>query len=130
MKPQHLLLVLVRVVAAIILLQTLYFKFTGQPESIYIFTQVGMEPWGRYLIGVLELVAAILLLIPGTQGIGALLGAGLMAGALFFHLSILGVEVQEDGGYLFFLALGVFAACTLVAWVSRKNIPILKKILE
>jgi hypothetical protein len=49
----------VRVIAAIILLQTLYFKFTGAEESIYIFTKVGMEPWGRIGSGVGELIAAI-----------------------------------------------------------------------
>lgn len=93
-----------RILAAVILLQTLYFKFTGSPESVYIFTTVGMEPFGRIAIGVLELVAAVLLLINVTAWLGAGLALGLMVGALGMHLTILGIEVQNDGGYLFTLA--------------------------
>ena len=100
-----------RILAAVILLQTLYFKFTGSPESVYIFTTVGMEPFGRIAIGVLELVAAVLLLINVTAWLGAGLALGLMVGALGMHLTILGIEVQNDGGYLFTLAW-VVAICS------------------
>ncbi|ELR70081.1 hypothetical protein C900_04078 [Fulvivirga imtechensis AK7] len=65
-----------RIVAAVILLQTLYFKFTGAAESVYIFTTIGMEPWGRIGSGVAELVAAVLLLVPATAWLGALLALG------------------------------------------------------
>ena len=78
-----------RLLAAIILLQTLFFKFTGAEESIYIFTKMGIEPWGRIAMGILELIASILLLVPLTTGYGALLGFGLMIGALFSHFTIL-----------------------------------------
>jgi putative oxidoreductase len=111
-----------RLVAAIILLQTLYFKFTGASESIYIFSTIGMEPWGRWVVGTLELVAGTLLLIPGTAGLGALLAAGLMGGAIGMHLTILGFEVQNDDGYLFFLALTVLAASAIVLWLERASI--------
>ena len=83
-----------RIVVAVILLQTLFFKFTGAEESIYIFTTVGAEPWGRYGSGVMELIAAVLLLIPGTVAIGALLAAGVGVGAVFSHLTVLGIDVQ------------------------------------
>jgi len=115
----------VRVIAAIILLQTLYFKFTGAEESIYIFTKVGMEPWGRIGSGVGELIASILLLMPRTVWLGALISLGVISGAIFFHLSLLGIEVQEDGGYLFILAVLVFVCSAIALWIHRRDIPYL-----
>lgn len=100
-----------RVVAALIMLQTLFFKFSASPESVYIFTTVGMEPWGRIAVGVFELIAAVLLLVPATGWLGAGLGLGLMVGALGMHLTLLGIEVQGDHGYLFTLAL-IVAVCS------------------
>jgi putative oxidoreductase len=112
-----------RIVAALIMLQTLYFKFSGAEESIYIFTQVGMEPVGRIGVGVLELIAAALILIPATVWAGAILALGLMGGAIMMHLTILGIEVQGDGGQLFLYAV-IVAVCSAVAfWLSRKSIP-------
>src|ERR1700722_9007274 len=87
-----------RITAAVILCQTLFFKFTGAPESIYIFTKVGMEPWGRYGSGVAELIASILLLTPRFAWAGALLGLGVISGAIVCHLTVLGIVVQNDGG--------------------------------
>ena len=109
-----------RVLAAIILLQTLYFKFTASPESVYIFTRVGMEPWGRISIGILELVAALFLIIGSTAWLGGLLALGLMAGAIMMHLTKLGISVQGDGGYLFFLALAV-SLCSLYVVFKNKH---------
>jgi uncharacterized membrane protein YphA (DoxX/SURF4 family) len=117
----NILLWVARVVAAVILLQTLYFKFGGQPESIYIFTRVGIEPWGRYASGVAELIAALLLLWPRTSWLGAAVGVGVMAGAIVSHLTILGIEVQGDGGYLFFLALTVTACCLFILYQTRTD---------
>lgn len=108
-----------RLVAAIILLQTLFFKFTAAPESVYIFTAVGMEPWGRIGIGVLELIAAALLLIPRTVVFGALLSAGVIAGAIFFHLTLLGISVQNDGGKLFALAVVVMVVSLALLYMRR-----------
>ena len=98
-----------RVIAAVIMLQTLFFKFLGAEESIYIFTKIGMEPFGRYLSGGVELIAGILL-FTRLYAIGAALGLGTISGAIFFHLTSLGIEVQGDGGYLFALAIVVFLA--------------------
>jgi hypothetical protein len=119
---------IVRVLAALILLQTLYFKFTGADESVYIFTTVGMEPWGRIGAGIFELVAAILMLINGTVWLGAALSAGLMAGAIGMHLTILGIEIRGDGGYLFFLALLVFICSAIMLLFNKKKIPDLARI--
>ena len=112
-----------RITAAIILLQTLFFKFTAAPESVYIFTKVGAEPWGRIGSGVVELIAAILLLIPRFTWLGSLLALGVMAGAILSHLTILGIEVQGDKGLLFALALTVFLASGINLILHRSEIP-------
>ncbi len=114
-----------RLVAAGILLQTLWFKFNGAPESVYIFGTLGVEPWGRIATGVFELVAAALLLWPRTAAWGALLAAGLVAGAVVSHLAFLGVEVQGDGGLLFGLAVIVLAASLVVLWLHRGQLPVI-----
>lgn len=121
-KTLKLFLWAARLVAAIILLQTLFFKFTGAAESVYIFTTVGLEPWGRIGIGVLELIAAILLLITPLSWLGAFLAFGLMLGAIGMHLTLLGIEVQGDGGYLFALALVVAFCAAFILWTNRENI--------
>jgi uncharacterized membrane protein YphA (DoxX/SURF4 family) len=111
-----------KIVAALIMLQTLYFKFSGAEESVYIFSRLGMEPWGRIGTGVLELMASALILYPRTAAIGALLGAGLMSGAVFFHLTKLGISVRGDGGQLFIYALLVLLSCSLLLYISRREI--------
>ena len=115
----------VRILAAVIMLQTLYFKFTASPESVYIFSSIGMEPWGRLGVGMLELVAAVLLLVNGTAWLGATLAFGLMAGAIGMHLTILGIAVpnedgSNDGGYLFSLAV-IVTACSVVVLLFNKE---------
>jgi len=115
-----------QLVAAAILLQTLYFKFTGAPESVYIFTTLGLEPWGRIGSGVVELIAAILLLIPATAGFGAVLALGVISGAIMSHLTKLGIEVQGDGGLLFGLAITVFVTSLIVGWLRRVTIPVVR----
>jgi putative oxidoreductase len=119
---------ILRVVSAVILLQTLYFKFTGAPESVYIFTKVGAGPWGRIGSGIVELIASILLLSPRFTWLGSLLALGVMAGAILSHLTILGIEVQGDRGLLLGLALTVFVA-TAINLLRRTEIPILGRSL-
>jgi uncharacterized membrane protein YphA (DoxX/SURF4 family) len=113
---------IIKIIAALIMLQTLYFKFSGAEESVYIFSRLGMEPWGRIGTGVLELIASTLILYPRTTVIGALLGAGLMSGAIFFHLTKLGIAVQGDGGQLFVYALLVLLSSSLLLLINRKEI--------
>lgn len=113
---------IIKLVPVIIMLQTLYFKFSAAPESVYIFSKIGMEPYGRIGIGVLELIASILILIPRTTSYGAVLGLGLMLGAIKFHITELGIEVQNDGGKLFYLAVIVAVFCVLLIVIHRKQL--------
>ena len=113
-----------RIAAALILIQTLYFKFTGAEESVYIFSKVGLEPWGRYASGVAELFAAVLLLFPRTTAAGGLLAAGIMVGAIGSHLTKLGIVVKDDGGLLFALAVVVFVCSLATVFIHRRQIPL------
>ena len=122
------LILALRLLAAAILLQTLYFKFTGAPESKFIFSTLGVEPWGRILSGVAELVASVLLLIPLTQVLGALIAMGVMAGAILSHIFILGFIIQDDGGLLFALACIVFLSSALIILLQpEKYKPLIKQ---
>jgi uncharacterized membrane protein YphA (DoxX/SURF4 family) len=119
-------------VVAVILLQTLFFKFTGAPESVYIFSKLGAEPWGRIASGVFELVAAALLLFPRTAAVGALMSLGVISGAIFSHLTKLGVALTEvgDRGELFALALVVFAGSAVVLSIRRRELPFIGAVLS
>jgi putative oxidoreductase len=116
---------LLQLVVAVILLQTLFFKFTGAAESVYIFSTLGAEPWGRIGSGVVELIAAILLLVPATVTVGAGIALVVIVGAIVSHLTILGIEVQGDGGLLFLLALTVFVGSAVVLILRRHEIPLI-----
>jgi uncharacterized membrane protein YphA (DoxX/SURF4 family) len=118
---------IIRLVAAVILLQTLYFKFSAAAESVYIFSKLGIEPYGRIGSGIAELIAAILILIPRTTLIGALIGLGVITGAIFSHLFVLGIEVQNDGGELFILAIITFICCVFLVFQNRNGISDLLK---
>jgi uncharacterized membrane protein YphA (DoxX/SURF4 family) len=112
---------ILRLVPAIILLQTLYFKFTAQPESVQLFTRIGMEPYGRIGTGVLELVAAILILIPRYTGYGAILGLVMMTGALYFHLTKIGIFFGGDA-LLFIYAVVTFVCCALLIFIYKPRL--------
>ncbi len=114
-----------QLIAAVILAQTLFFKFSGAEESKYIFATLGVEPWGRLLTGCVELVAVVLLLTPRTVTLGALLSLGLMTGAIGSHLTKLGIVVKNDGGLLFALAVTVFVCSAVVLILRRRQIPVL-----
>lgn len=114
-----------QVLCAAILLQTLFFKFTAAEESVYIFRTLGMEPWGRIGSGVAELIACVLLLIPRTSPVGALMSLGVMGGAIVSHLTRLGIVVKDDGGLLFALALTVFTSCLTILMIRRRRLPAL-----
>ena len=114
-----------RIIVAVILLQTLRFKFLAHPDSIYIFTQVGMEPWGRIGIGVLELIASALLFLPRKIWLGAGLASGLMSGAVFMHITMLGIEVNSDGGLLFYTAVLTLILSLIILWNHKNDIPFL-----
>lgn len=106
-------------IASVILLQTLFFKFTAAPESVYIFSTLGLEPIGRIGSGVAELIAALLLLWPASAWVGAALALGIMGGAILSHLTVLGIEVQGDGGQLFLLAVLVAVLSAFLLYRDR-----------
>jgi uncharacterized membrane protein YphA (DoxX/SURF4 family) len=118
MSMTNILLWVLRIAAALIMLQTLYFKFTGHEQSVKLFTQLGMEPWGRIGTGVFELIASLLILFPRTTGFGAALGLGLMGGAIFFHLTKLGIVFDGDA-VLFTYAVITFVCCAVLLVVYR-----------
>lgn len=115
---------ILQLAVAAILAQTLYFKFTAAPESVYIFSTLGLEPAGRIGSGIAEAVAVVLLLVPATAAVGALLALGVISGALASHLTRLGIEVQGDGGLLFGLACVVFVGSAVVLWLRRSELPV------
>jgi uncharacterized membrane protein YphA (DoxX/SURF4 family) len=116
-----------RILVAIILIQTLRFKLTAHPDSVYIFTKVGLEPFGRIGIGIIELIAGILLLINRTAWLGAGITAGVISGAVIMHLTDLGVEINGDGGVLFYTAVFFLISSLLILYTQRKSIPIIGK---
>lgn len=119
---------ILRLAVAVILAQTLYFKFSGAKESIYIFTALGIEPYGRIGTGILELITVVLILMPRMVLPGALLGCGIMVGAIFSHLFVLGIEVENDGGTLFALANIAFVSCFILIFLNKDKIPNLLKL--
>lgn len=124
-KTQSIISWVLQIIAAVILAQTLFFKFTGAEESKFIFSTLNAEPWGRIGSGIMELIAVILLLIPGTASVGALLTLGVMTGAIGAHLTKLGIVVKDDGGLLFALALTTFISAAIVFVLRRKQLPII-----
>jgi putative oxidoreductase len=114
-----------QVAVAVILFQTLFFKFTGAEESRYIFGKLGLEPWGRLGSGAVELVAVILLLHPRTTTLGAMLALGVISCAIVSHLTKLGVVVKGDGGLLFALAVAVFSGSLAILVIRRGQTPVI-----
>ena len=130
LSKTHVLSWVLQLAVAGILLQTLFFKFTGAEESVYIFTTLGVEPWGRIGTGIVELMAAVLLLVPVTASMGAAMALGVMTGAIFSHLTVLGIDVNGDGGLLFGLALIVFACSAVVLTIRRAQVPVVGHYFE
>jgi|SRR5581483_7895352 len=124
-KVQNIISWVLRITIAIILIQTLFFKFTGAEESKYIFSTLGAEPWGRIGSGVIELIASILLLVPRTTTIGAILAFGTACGAIMSHLTRLGIVVKDDGGLLFGLAVTLLVGSVLTLFIHRREIPVI-----
>ncbi|MBP7284506.1 MAG: DoxX family protein [Leptospiraceae bacterium] len=116
------IVIVLRVLTALIFLQTLYFKFTASPESVYIFSKLGMEPYGRIVSGIAELVAAILLLLPATFIFGAFISILIILGAILSHLTLLGIVVKDDSGLLFILAISIFIFSTLILFLKKEGV--------
>ncbi|MBC5839714.1 DoxX family protein [Flavobacterium muglaense] len=122
MNTKNIISWVLRLTVAIILLQTLYFKFTAHPESVHIFSALGLEPWGRIGLGIVELITAILILIPKTKIIGMINSLGIILGAVFSHLLVLGVNVGNDGGGLFTLAIIVLIVSTIFLILHKTEV--------
>ena len=118
-------LLVIRIIVAIILIQTLRFKFTAHPDSVYIFSTLGMEPFGRIGIGIVELIASVLILIPRTVWLGAGISSAALSGAVYFHLTTLGIEVQGDGGGLFIMAFVTLLLSLFILGAYRNDIPVI-----
>jgi uncharacterized membrane protein YphA (DoxX/SURF4 family) len=121
MNVKNLFVWTLRIVAAVIMLQTLFFKFTAHPESVQLFSELGVEPWGRIATGILELFASILILIPPTSYLGSILAVGLMSGAIFSHLTVLGVS-YGGSPLLFTYAVVVFLASAILLYLDKKRL--------
>ena len=116
-----------RLIVAVILLQTLFFKFSAAKESIYIFSTLGAEPWGRIGSGIFELIASILLFIPSTTTVGAAMALAATGSAILFHLTRLGVALAAvgDHGELFALAIVVTLCSIAVLVLHREELPLI-----
>ena len=117
-----------RLIAALILLQVVGFKLAGAAESVALFEQLGAEPLGRYGVAVIELVAAVLLLVPKTRAMGAALTLAIMGGAIGTHLTKLGIDVvgpdgTGDGGAMFLMAVVTTLCSAFVLFVHREELP-------
>ncbi len=126
---KHKIHLFLRIVIAIIVLQTLRFKLTAHPDSVFIFSMAELEPYGRIAIGILELIFGILLLFAKTAWMGSLGTLGIISGAIFLHLTKIGIEVNGDNGLLFYTALFVFVSSFLILWNERKKVFYLGKFL-
>jgi hypothetical protein len=111
-----------RILVVVILLQTLYFKFSGSEESVFIFSTLDIEPLGRIGVGIAELITVILIVLPKTKLIGAIIGCFLMIGAIFSHIFVIGIVVKNDGGLLFSLALIAFFCCVALVFLDQNKI--------
>jgi putative oxidoreductase len=119
---------ILQLVVAGILVQTLFFKFTGAEESVYIFSTLGIEPWGRIGSGAAELIASVMLLVPATVPLGAMFAMAIISGAIVSHLTVLGIEVMGDGGLLFGLAVAVFVLSAVILFIRRAEIPVVGRL--
>ena len=122
MKNKNIISWVLRLTVAIILIQTLYYKFTAHADSVHIFSELGVEPWGRIGLGIIELITAILVLIPNTKIIGMIISLGIIIGAISSHLLVLGINVSNDGGGLFTLAIIVLIASVTFLMMNKKDV--------
>ena len=109
--------------AAGIMSETLFFKFTGAQESIYIFKRMGTEPWWRWGQGIWELLASVCLLTRRLKWAGGVLGTGAMLAAILSHMTWLGFSILGDHGLLFGMAVVSFISCCTVLFIHRHEIP-------
>lgn len=127
MKTKNIISFVLRITIAVIFIQTLYYKFTAHPDSVYIFSTLGIEPYGRIGLGIAELITALLLFLPRTKLLGIFLSFGIICGAIASHFLVIGTEIKGDSGGLFSLALIVFSICLILFFIHRSEIQSLTK---
>lgn len=130
MNSKNIISWVLRLTVAVILLQTLYFKFTAHPDSVHIFSALKIEPWGRIGLGIIELITAMLILFPKTKVIGMTTSLGIILGAVFSHILVLGINVSNDGGGLFTLAIIVLIASSTFLIIHKNELISLLKNLK
>lgn len=121
MKITFLLSFVLRIAISLIYLQTLYFKFTGHPDSVYIFSKLGLEPYGRIGVGVIELIVSILLLINKTKLLSIIVSLSIITGAIASHLLVIGITIKEDDGGLFTLAIIIFTLNIVLIYLHKTD---------
>ena len=121
MKKTSLLSFVIRIAISLIYLQTLYFKFTAHPDSVYIFSKLGLEPYGRIGIGMLELIVAILLVLNKTKLLSIIVSLGIITGAIASHLLVIGITIKEDHGGLFTLAIIIFTLNIVLIYLHKTD---------
>ena len=104
-------------------------KLLATPGNVFIFQELGMEPFGRHLVGVIEIGAGLLLLTRGFAALGALLTVGIMFGAIIAHVTFLGVDVQGDGGTHTLLLVAVLLSAGFVLFSRRRDLPLIGETL-
>ncbi len=112
-----------QLIAAGIMIETLFFKFTAAPESVFIFRKMGTEPWWRWGQGIWELLASVCLLAPAWRWLGGILTTGAMLAAILSHMTWLGYSIQGDHGLLFGMAVTTFTCGFTVMLLHRHSIP-------
>lgn len=109
-------------IAAGIMMETLFFKFSGAAESRYIFSKMGTDPYMRWTQGVWELLAALGLLIPGWHWLGGILTLGDMGAAIISHMTWLGYAALGDHELLLGMALTTFTCGFTIVVLHRHQI--------
>lgn len=112
-----------QIFVAAIFLWVGFLKLSNNPTDVLIFTELEMEPFGRYLIGALEMLAGIFLLTHSLSATGAFLGLGIMFGAIIAHSTVLGANINHDEGRHIFLLVSVFISCLPILFIRKKQIP-------
>lgn len=127
-KPHRIISWILQIVVAVLLAQASVFKLISDPDTVSLFTKLGMEPHGRIMTGIFELLACILLLIPVSSIYGALLAAGLMSGALLGHITKLGFTGPE--GELGIMAILILLASLVILFLRRAQLPFIARMFS
>lgn len=111
-----------RIITTYIIFQIVYFKLSGDPQCIFVFEKMEIEPHGRFITGLIELVVGIFLLVPNTKLLGILGAFGAASCCLTAHFTVLGIEINNDGGQLFSMTASVFVLSIILSIIHKDEI--------